>query len=224
MGLMSMFGRSPDDAETPSKGKRANRQQANDHEATVLRLRQQARRRLLGAAVLVGVGIVAFPIIFERQPRPVPMDLPIVIPSKDAAQAKIAAAPALPASLPEDAEVQGAASEPAAPLPEPAVPPLVQAVPASGPGGPPSETGKALSAPEAGRYVVQVGAFADREAAQTARRKLEAKGLKTYTQVLKTKEGERVRVRLGPYADRAEADKVAAQAKTLGLAGSVLTL
>ena len=53
---------------------------------------------------------------------------------------------------------------------------------------------------------------------------LEAKGLKTYAQVAKTKDGDRIRVRLGPFADRAAADKAAAQAKAVGLAGAVLTL
>jgi DedD protein len=74
------------------------------------------------------------------------------------------------------------------------------------------------------RYVVQVGAFADKQAALQARQKLERKGLKTYAQVAKTPQGERIRVRLGPFASKAEADKAAQQAKAVGLAGAVLTL
>lgn len=223
MGLMSMFRRSPDDAAVPAKGKRSSRPQASEHEANVLRLRQQARRRLLGAAVLVGVGIVAFPLIFETQPRPVPMDLPIIIPSKEAPGAKTSAAPALPASLPDDAEVQGAASEPSV-LPEPAPPPLIQAVPASAVASAPAKALPAAAPADPGRFVVQVGAFADRDTAQVARRKLEVKGIKTYTQVVKTKDGDRIRVRVGPFVERNEAEKVLGQLKGLGLTGTVLTL
>lgn len=221
MGLMAMFRRAPEAAETATKGKRAARQQAADHEATVQRLRLQARRRLLGAAVLVGLAIVAFPLVFVTQPRPVPMDLPIVIPSREAAQGVSVRAPepALPASLPDDAEAQAAEVEPTPARAEPEPPAPVQATAATAP--PP----QGASQPAAlARFVVQVGAFADRGTAQEARRKLEARGLKTYTQVAKTKEGDRIRVRLGPFAERAEADKVAAKAKAIGLAGTVLSL
>jgi DedD protein len=51
----------------------------------VQQLRIRARRRLIGAAVLVGVGIIVFPLLFETQPRPIPVDLPIDIPRKDGA-------------------------------------------------------------------------------------------------------------------------------------------
>lgn len=236
MGLMALFRREPASGETP-KAKRASRGgKAVDHEATVQRLRQQARRRLLGAAVLVGVGIVAFPIVFETQPRPVPMDLPIVIPAKDKVEPPRVQVTAneLPASLPAAAQVEplgepvgeaapdAAASAPVVdkpvaekPVDKPAVSPTAKT---------PEKTSAAKEAADGARYVVQVGAFADKNAAQTARKKLEAKGLKTYAQVAKTKDGDRIRVRLGPFADRAAAEKAAAQAKAAGLAGAVLTL
>ena len=51
--------------------------------ATVQAARSQARQRLIGAAVLLGVGIVGFPLLFETQPRPIPVDMPIEIPRKD---------------------------------------------------------------------------------------------------------------------------------------------
>ena len=55
-------------------------------------------------------------------------------------------------------------------------------------------------------------------------RTLERAGLKTYTQVVDTKDGKRTRVRVGPYANRAEADKAAGRIKGMGLPASVLTL
>lgn len=74
------------------------------------------------------------------------------------------------------------------------------------------------------RYIVQVGAFADSAVAQAARLKLERAGLKTYTHEAMTPEGKRIRVRLGPFATRAEAEKAAAKAKSTGTAAAILTL
>jgi DedD protein len=47
--------------------------------------RGRARRRLIGAAVLLLLGVVSFPLLFESQPRPVPVDTPMVIPSREGA-------------------------------------------------------------------------------------------------------------------------------------------
>ena len=71
---------------------------------------------------------------------------------------------------------------------------------------------------------MQVGAFADNDKAREVRAKLERAGLKTYTQVVDTKDGKRTRVRVGPFANRAEADKAVARIKGLDLPASVLTL
>ncbi len=84
---------------------------------------------------------------------------------------------------------------------------------------------KAASAADGvARFVVQVGAFADPASAREVRLKMEKLGLKTYTQVAETPAGKRIRVRLGPFATRAEADKAQARAKEAGIAAVVLTL
>ncbi len=44
--------------------------------------RTRARRRLIGAVVLLAAGIVVFPLVFETQPRPVATDLPIEVPAR----------------------------------------------------------------------------------------------------------------------------------------------
>ena len=80
------------------------------------------------------------------------------------------------------------------------------------------------SAPAEGRFVVQVGAFADATKAREARQKLERAGLKTYTQVAETKDGKRIRVRVGPFGSKAEADKAAGKIKELDLPAAILTL
>ena len=80
--------------------------------------------------------------------------------------------------------------------------------------------------PEAaeGRFVVQVGAFTDVTRAREARLKLEQAGLKTYTQVVQTGEVRKIRVRVGPFPTKAEADKAAAKIKKLDLPAAILTL
>ena len=71
---------------------------------------------------------------------------------------------------------------------------------------------------------MQVGAFSDAGKAQEIRAKLELAGLKTFTQVVDTKDGKRTRVRVGPFNGRAEADKAAARVKGQGLPASVIKL
>lgn len=50
----------------------------------VQQARTRARRRLIGAFVLVVIGVIGFPLLFESQPRPVPVDIPIDVPRRDA--------------------------------------------------------------------------------------------------------------------------------------------
>jgi DedD protein len=74
------------------------------------------------------------------------------------------------------------------------------------------------------RTVVQVGAYGEADKLREARQKLEKLGLKTYTQVVEVDGAKRTRVRVGPFASRAEADKAAARIKAAGLPAAVLTL
>ena len=84
--------------------------------------------------------------------------------------------------------------------------------------------GKDASKSEAVRSVVQVGAFADAAKAKEARNKLESAGIKTYTQEVETKDGKRIRVRVGPFATKEEADKVAEKIRKLNLQTTVIKL
>ncbi|GAB4396634.1 MAG: hypothetical protein OHK0048_02060 [Rhodoferax sp.] len=87
---------------------------------------------------------------------------------------------------------------------------------------PPASAGTSQSAES--RFIVQFGAFADPARAQEARLKVEQAGLKTYTHVAETKEGKRIRTRVGPFTQRAEAEKAAEKIRKLGLPAAVLTL
>lgn len=216
-------------------------------------VRRRARHRLIGASVLVLVGVLGFPLLFDTQPRPISVDIPIEIPAKTlpapvAKPAATAAAPAAkppaPAAAPVTAreglgareEIVEAAPKPAAPAPAPVAaaaptPPVPE--PAKPAAPPPADAnraralleGKPASAPAAAeRLVVQVGAFAEEAGARAVRQKLEGAGLKTYTHVAQTADGKRIRVRVGPFETRADADKAAARVKALGLPAAVLTL
>ena len=59
-------------------------------------LRRRARHRLFGSVVLVFTAVVAFPLLFDSQPRPVAVDTPIVIPDRNST-APLAAGAAVPA-------------------------------------------------------------------------------------------------------------------------------
>jgi len=206
-------------------------------------LRQRARHRLLGAAVLVVLAVIGFPFLFDTQPRTVSVDIAVEIPDKNKSRtpaSPVEAAPtpaANPTPLPPEQGLSAKeevvapnaanATKPApvalaAPTPAPpAKPEATKPEPAK------AETEKPPTAEAkdgAARFVVQVGAYADADKAREARRKLEKAGLKTYTHVAETKEGKRTRVRLGPFATREEADKAADKAKQLDFTPAVLTL
>jgi DedD protein len=220
-------------------------------------IRRRARHRLIGAAVLVLVGVIGFPLLFDNQPRPISVDIPIEIPDKTKVKpltlpvtppaAQPAAAPEAPAAVvteskPPATEIieEKAAAAPVV---------IAQTAPKIIAKTEPKETPKAADKPAAkpddgataqallegkdgakkelaaeGRYVVQVGAFADAAKAREVRLKVERAGLKTYTQVVQTKDGSRVRVRVGPFAGKAEADKAAEKIKKLDLPAVILTL
>lgn len=80
--------------------------------AVVEKARTRARRRLIGAVVLLGVGVIAFPLLFETEPRPIPVDLPIEIPKRDGAP------PLAMPSAPATTSSTGPSTTAAAPSPD----------------------------------------------------------------------------------------------------------
>ena len=63
-------------------------------------VRRRARYRLIGAVVLVFVAVVAFPLLFDTQPRPVAVDTPILIPDRDSTSPLVSAKPVPAAQAP----------------------------------------------------------------------------------------------------------------------------
>jgi len=220
-------------------------------------MRKRAKHRLIGAAVLVLAGVIGFPLLFDNQPRPISVDIPIEIPDKNKVKPLVVpAAPAqpvaaastpakpvvvaptpLPAQVPEVLPVEKPPKPAVTAAEIPAVVKKPEPKPVETPtAAKPVESAKAKALLEGkdvvakeptaadGRFVVQVGAFADVTKAREVRLKVEKAGLKTYTQVVETKDGRRIRVRVGPFAGRAEADQAAEKIKKLDLSAAVLTL
>lgn len=233
-------------------------------------MRRRARHRLIGASVLVVLGVVGFPLLFDTQPRPVSVDIAVDIPDRASAkplvdtstpkplsasagldakeevvpdakpEVKAEAKPepkveAKPDVKPETAmaAAAGAAAvaavvpkaetkpEPAKADAKPAAKPETKAAEAKADAKPakPSD-----SKDTGARFVVQAGSFSDEAKLRETRSKLEKAGITTYTQVIEGKDGRRVRVRVGPFTSRDEADKVARKIKQLSLQPQVLTL
>ena len=78
-------------------------------DATVQAARTRARQRLVGALVLLAVGVIGFPLLFDTQPRPMAPDMPIDVMRADAGM------PAKPALTPAQTTAHTAAAVPAQP-------------------------------------------------------------------------------------------------------------
>jgi DedD protein len=225
--------------------------QATPRPESIEAMRRRARHRLIGAAVLVLIGVLGFPLLFDTQPRPIAVDIPIEIPDRNkvkplavpppaGAQAPVVSGPVTappmtatpPAAVPEppaqapQAQAETKPESRPEPKPEPKSAAKPQAAPGDGAKALALLEGKPINAPAAadGRFVVQVGAFSDAAKARDVRRRVERAGLKTYTHVSETKDGKRIRVRVGPFGSRPEADRAANKIKGLDLPAAILTL
>ena len=222
-------------------------------------LRRRARHRLIGASVLVVLGVIGFPLLFDTQPRPVSVDIAVDIPDRATAkplvdtskQKPLSASAGLDAKEEVVPEAKPEVKAESKPEPKADVKPEVAVAAAAAVAAvvPKAETkqepakaeAKTETKPDAktdakvaakptdskdtgARFVVQAGTFSDEAKLRETRSKLEKAGITTYTQVIESKEGRRVRVRVGPFTSRDEADKVARKIKQLSLQPQVLTL
>ena len=206
-----------------------------------IQFRKRARRRLVGAVVLVAVVVALVPMILpESKPQQDSQPIDIRIPSQDATGyapkilpapgAEQAAPSAKPAAAVPPAALNAApAASPAKSSAEPM--PAVNAKPdqALKPEAAPAESRqaplvKAMTEPPKPAktadsakqtYFVQYGAFSEMKNAKQRQADLKAKGVNTFTEVVKTTAGDKIRVRSGPYAAREQADKVREKVKPI---------
>ena len=71
-------------------------------------------------------------------------------------------------------------------------------------------------------YFVQIGIFSDPENVKQMQSKLSTKGLKSSNELIDTAKGKKIRLRVGPFTSRKDAESALLKVKTLGLAGMVI--
>ena len=106
MRLLSLLKRKSEPAAAasakPKAGAKASAKASASADApdSVQQARTRARPRLIGSVVLVVVGVIGFPLLFETQPRPLAVDTPIEIARRDAVAALPAPRPAASQAMP----------------------------------------------------------------------------------------------------------------------------
>jgi DedD protein len=203
-------------------------------------MRRRARHRLIGASVLVVLGVIGFPLLFDTQPRPVAVDIAVDIPDRATAKPLVDTSKPKPLSAGAglDAKEEVVPDVAVAAVATAATATAAAVVPKAQPTSEPAkveakaetkaeiktEANPSDSKDTGARFVVQAGTFSDDGKLRETRSKLEKAGITTYTQVIEGKDGRRVRVRVGPFTKRDDADKMANKIKQLQLQPQVLTL
>jgi len=72
-------------------------------------------------------------------------------------------------------------------------------------------------------FSVQIGVFSDAANVKQLQQKLQDQGYKSSTEKLSTPKGEKIRLRAGPFATRADAESALAKMKDSGLSGMVVS-
>ena len=197
-------------------------------------IRRRARHRLMGAVVLVFVAVVAFPLIFDSQPRPVAVDTPILIPDRQSTPALATGQP-VPASqapakplLAASAPASASASTPASAASAVASAPSASSVPAPASLEPgkeevvaPSAAPKAAAAPAASAAPAKAEGKTDIKAEHKAEAKPTSKASDDGHKAKALLEGKdsaagKVVIQVGAFSD---ADKVREVRRKLEQAG-----
>jgi DedD protein len=216
-----------------------------------IQLRKRARRRLVGAIVLVAVAVVVLPMVLDSKPEQRNHEIEIHIPSEDTVdelppQAALPETPAV--RVPDSGTADSPRQEPVASQPGRSVQSSTRvagkdkwAGSGAGPGtasGVESAESVRTASVAADMFVVQLGAFADPAKARQQLQSLASKekDIKAYTETIKTGKGtgsrgpdsrkeaddnEITRVRAGPFRTREEAEVMRERLRKLGFEGVV---
>ncbi len=180
----------------------------------VQQARVQARRRLIGAVVLLVIGVIAFPLLFETQPRPLPGAVPIEMPAAKPTPTPTPTPTPMPMptptptpteSAPELPRADAVASAAAGAPPPPATGVAKKDVP---PGASPSDPADRSNA----KAQVAPGGRGDGERAQAL-----LEGRSTPAASAAAPAAPRFVVQVGAYGDAATLREVRARVEKLGL-------
>jgi DedD protein len=208
-----------------------------------IQLRKRARRRLVGAVALVLLMVTVLPMILDdretqtQQPE-IAVNIPSQESSKEFTSKVVPAAPVEPAAPAPTAKPDMPSAVAPAPQPDPEAAPVEQTPPkpvaaetkpAEAPATKPEPAVKpekteieTKSAEPKGDFSVQIGVFSDAGNVKQLQAKLKDQGYKSYTEKLSTSTGDKIRLRVGPYGSRAEAEKARDKLKAAGTAGIVV--
>lgn len=211
-----------------------------------LQLKKRARRRLVGAIVLVTTVAVVLPMILDSEPKPASQNIDIRIPAPEAGVLSIKPTPLKSAEKPATVAAPAATETVAPPKAEAKIEPKPEAKAEHKPevkaesraAVKPQQAASAKPAAKAesttktrdgakektrtGGFVIQVAALSDAARARELHAKITGGGLKAYTEVVQTAKGPVTRVRVGPYASREAAEKARPSLQRLQLDGKVI--
>lgn len=200
-----------------------------------IQFRKRARRRLVGAIALVLLMVTVLPMVLDDRSANLPQqEIEISIPSQDDDEFASSVTPynpepetavqaeTLPETTPQDAlttetpAVAEADAATAAKTPAPVVD--NKSIPASKP-IPIQSTAKSSSP----TYSVQIGVFSDAANVRQLEGKLKAQGLQPSTEKLQTAQGEKIRLRVGPFTSRELAEEAMGKIMAASLSGMIIT-
>lgn len=210
-----------------------------------LLLKKRARRRLIGVVALVLFIVIVLPMVLDKEPKSLQNELSVQIPRQDSGGFKTRVLPQTAVSEKVDStepvkteslpsEVTGKKSESPAqklapakktetvPAIEPPPKADVKASPAMAKPGADAQAAQALLNDEV--WGVPLGTFSNPGNAKQLQSKLEAVGVKSITEVLKTKDGEKIRVLGGPFKNKSDAEKARETLKAAGLDVGAVTV
>jgi DedD protein len=186
-------------------------------------LRRRGRRRLVGAIALVLLAVIVLPMVFDSEPRQGAPAVSVRIPSEDDAGFSPKATPKAPVTpvAPKAVPAPSPAPQKTAPAPAPKAEGTPEEKPApqaaAKPPGADAERQRAEAAISGEQFTVPVAALANAEKVKELVARLTEAKLPYYTEAVATAQGSVTRVRVGPFADRAAAEKAVQRLKTLGL-------
>lgn len=250
MGLLSLFSSRKGSDPAPARGRRArtdagvgtsrrlNEEYADDTLDPDFPQKQRARRRLIGAVVLLVAAVIVLPIVFEHKPRPVSEDVAVKVANGQGASQKpkvearkAEPLPPAPAQSRNDAALDAgeelvsapAADKPRAADTKPADIKVAEARPAD------KAADKAADKPAdkatgSGKYLILIGAFSSEERAKNWLAKLKASKIPAYVEKKALADGDRILLRAGPFPDRDAAEAADKKVKAVGLTSKVVEL
>jgi DedD protein len=196
-------------------------------------IKKRARRRLIGAAALALFAAIILPMVMDHQPAPPMRDIQVRIPSPDEGVTQRVATKPIAKEEPSKAlakaelkqEPRPEKSEPKAD-PKPDVTAAAKTEPkveASSDAKKADEKPGAEAPAKESKEVweVQLGAYQEAGRVKLLTGKLKELRVPAYTEVVETPNGQRTRVRAGPFPSQEAAEKAKARIKIIGVDGPV---